>query len=176
MINSIKFIPTIPRVTDEKFVIKPKNTSNNPQRHFVDPQCCIQKIVDPQNFESRTCVSTKCVESFLKILWIHNPGNRKIVDPQNFTSKFCGSTKMQKIEKSQRSCIWTGKIGHAVALAIFYVAWLDFTESARLQKNPPLRRFSCFFDTKKSIDLKKTFLFLNRLRSQTCFNCTGIDQ
>ena len=66
---------------------------------------------------------------------------------------------MQKIEKSQRSCIWTGKKGHAVALAIFfglgfglkffYVAWLDFTESARFQKNPPLRRFSCFFDTKK---------------------------
>lgn len=87
----------------------------------MDPQCCIQKIVDPQNFESRTCVSTKCVESFLKILWIHNPGNRKIVDPQNFTSKFCGSTKMQKIEKSQRSCIWTGKKGHAVALAFFFL-------------------------------------------------------
>ena len=143
--------------------------------------------MDPQNFESRTCVSTKCVESFLKILWIHNPGNRKIVDPQNFTSKFCGSTKMQKIEitalmhldwekrprGSPRIFFWGlgfGLIFFLMSLGLISRNLLGYKRTHRCDD------FHVFSTPKKSIDLKKQFLFLNRLRSQTCFNCTGIDQ
>ena len=61
-------IPTIRHVADEKFAIKPKHISNNPQHHFVDPQCCTSKLIHNvahQNWSTLNIISSRmCQQGF----------------------------------------------------------------------------------------------------------------
>ena len=122
-----------------------------------------ENFVDPQSWKPKNCGSTKV---HIKILWIHK------------TAKDWEITALMHLDWKKRPCGSPRNffLGFRIWPQIF-VDWLDFREPARLQKNPPLLRFSFFCRHKKCIDLKKIMsFFLNRLHSETCFNSTGIDQ
>ena len=123
-----------------------------------------ENFVDPQSWKPKNCGSTKF---HIKILWIHkNAKDWEITALMHLDWK-------KRPRGSPRIFFW----GVQDLALYFFLMSLGLISRNLLGYKRTHRCYDFhFFRHKKKYWPKKQFLFLNRLRSQTCFNRTGIDQ